>query len=64
MDLKNELSAATAKVTPAAAGSIYAGVTLNQAVAAATLIYIALQAGFLVYKWYWTHQDRKDDKLD
>ena len=47
----NEVKIETAKAVPAVAGAAAYGVTLNEAVAAATLAYIVLQAAYLIWKW-------------
>ena len=46
-----------AKITPAAAGAVYSQITLNEWVSIATLLYIALQIGLLVPK-YWSMMPR------
>jgi disulfide bond formation protein DsbB len=52
-----------AKITPAAAGAAWSwfGLTLNEWVAAATLLYIVAQIGLLVPK-YWAAFFRKDPR--
>ena len=45
-------SSAAAKITPAIGGTVYAGMTLNEWVALATLVYVLLQIGLLLPK-YW-----------
>lgn len=42
---------AAAKITPAGLGALWAGFTLNEWVAIATLIYVLAQTGLLVPKW-------------
>lgn len=54
--MHEELTTA-AKITPAAAGAVYAHFTLNECVSIATLLYIALQIGLLVPK-YWAMMPR------
>lgn len=48
----NEEELALAKTTPAIAGAMIYGLTLHDWVAIATLVYVALQVGLLVPK-YW-----------
>lgn len=50
--MKNEVAQETGKGLVAVVGTLWAAVTLNQAVALATLIYIVLQAAYLARKWY------------
>jgi uncharacterized membrane protein len=45
-------------ITTAAVG----GLTLNEWVALATLLYIVLQSGWLVWKWYHAIKDKKNEK--
>jgi uncharacterized membrane protein len=37
------------------------GLTLNEWVAIATLLYIVLQSGWLVWKWYHAIKDKKNE---
>ena len=37
------------------------GLTLNECVANATLLYIVLQSGWLVWKWYHAIKDKKNE---
>jgi hypothetical protein len=39
------------------------GITINEWVAIATLIYIVLQSGWLVWKWYHAIKDKKNADL-
>jgi hypothetical protein len=48
--MQDEITAA-AKMAPAGAGALLAGLTLNEWVALATLIYVLAQTGLLVPKW-------------
>lgn len=53
--MKQDVAAEAAKATPPIVISGWAwfhGLTLNQAVALATLAYIALQAAYLIWKWW------------
>jgi hypothetical protein len=46
---------------PAVGGAAYSAITLNSAVAYATLAYIALQAAYLLRKW-WREEKEKGEK--
>lgn len=46
-----EFKIEASKAIPAVGGSIFSAVTLNEAVAMATLIYIGLQGAYLIWKW-------------
>lgn len=59
MDVKHETVEQVYRAAPAVAGTAYSAITMNEIVAIATLIYIIIQAGFLIHKWYWAIQDRK-----
>lgn len=48
--MQDEYTAA-AKITPAAAGTIYSQLTLNDWVAIITIAYVALQIGLLIPKY-------------
>jgi len=52
-----ETVAAGAKVTPAVGGAWYSAMTLNEWVALATLVYVVLQAGLLLPKYYKLYKD-------
>lgn len=56
-------SAPPAGVTLMAAA---AGLSLNNIIGAATLVYIVLQAGYLLWKWRreWTASRRNGDAID
>lgn len=47
--MKAELTAEALKVTPPA---VVAAITLNDVLTVATLIYIGLQAAYLLWKWW------------
>lgn len=57
MQNKSDLAAEAVKSAPpvTVAGLTVAGVSLNDLVLLATLIYITLQAGFLLYRWVRVH---------
>jgi hypothetical protein len=53
--VKQEIAQETAKSAPAVVVTAWAwmsGLTLTDLVALATLAYIALQAGYLIWKWW------------
>lgn len=50
-EVTNEAVKATPPVMVSVAGW-FGGLTINQAVGIATIVYIALQAGYLVWKWH------------
>lgn len=53
-----EVRVETIKTVPALAGAAVYGITLNEWVAIATLIYIGLQAAYLIWKWVREAQGR------
>lgn len=57
--MRLEFQTETAKAVPAVVGTIWSGVTLNQMVATATLIYVVVQIAYLVWKW---RREIKDGK--
>lgn len=48
----SEAKAEAVKALPAVGGTWYATITLDKAVAAATLVYVLLQVAYLGWKWY------------
>ena len=50
-DMMREVGVATAKVTPAAAGTAITALTLNEWVAIVTIIYVVIQTLHLLWKW-------------
>jgi uncharacterized membrane protein len=52
MEARQETITAAAKITPAIGGAAYTAMTLNEWVALATLVYVLLQIGLLVPKYY------------
>lgn len=60
--MKHETVEQTAKAIPAIAGATYSAITLNELVMILTAVYIVLQMGFLLYKWYWYWIERKKNK--
>lgn len=62
-EMRHETAIETAKAAPAVVGAAIAGVTLNEAVAAATLFYILLQAGYLIWKWRRAYVQEKERRL-
>ena len=57
MQQKADLATETAKASPpvAVAGATVAGMPINDLVLWVTLIYLALQIGFLLYRWSRMH---------
>lgn len=57
MQQKADIAAETAKAAPpvTVAGASVAGLTINDMILWATLIYIVLQIGFLLYRWQRLH---------
>jgi hypothetical protein len=53
MQQKSDIAAEVAKATPpvTVAGATVAGVQVNDLILWATLVYIVLQIGFLLYRW-------------
>jgi hypothetical protein len=64
MQTKSELAAETLKATPpaAVAGLTLMGVSLNDVVLIATLVYLSVQIAFLVYKWIKLHRGSNDNE--
>lgn len=63
MQHKTDIAAEALKATPpvTVASATLAGATLNDIVLIATLIYIVLQASFLLYRWWRVHTGRGGD---
>lgn len=59
---KQEVMVEGIKSTPAIMGAAYSTLTLNEWVAAATLIYIVVQCGILVHKHYYFVKEKKAQK--
>jgi hypothetical protein len=61
MQQKADIAAEAAKAAPpvTVAGATVAGVTINDLILWATLVYIVLQIGFLLYRWQRLHFVRK-----
>jgi len=49
--MKTEKSIETVKAVPAIGGAVTYSITLNEVVAIATILYIALQIAYLIWKW-------------
>ncbi len=64
MSYKSDVAAEAAKAAPpvTVAGATVAGVQVNDLILWATLIYIVLQIGFLLYRWQRLHFSRKADE--
>lgn len=50
-NMKIETTVESAKAAPAIIGATLSAVTMNELVAGATLVYILLQAAYLIWKW-------------
>lgn len=59
---KSDAAAEAIKATPpvTVAGATLAGMSLNDMVLIATLIYIMLQASFLLYRWWRLHTGKDE----
>jgi len=57
--MKTTIQTETLKSVPAVTGAVTYGLTLNELVAIATLVYITLQAAYLVWKWIREYQAPK-----
>jgi 4-hydroxybenzoate polyprenyltransferase len=55
--VNNEVAKQTGKGLLAVVGAVASAFTLNQLVALATLVYIALQAAYLARKWWREEQE-------
>lgn len=60
MEQKADIAAETAKAAPpvTVVGATVFGVTINDLILWATLIYLVLQIGFLLYRWQRLHFSR------
>lgn len=61
-NMKLEFQQESIKAAPAVAGTVYSTVTLNEWVAIATLIYILLQTGYLLWKWHKEYKGHAKNK--
>ncbi len=63
MQQKTDIAAEAAKATPpvTVAGATLAGVTVNELILWATLIYLVLQIAFLLYRWGRLHFGKKGE---
>lgn len=61
MSYKSDVAAEAAKAAPpvTVAGATVAGVQVNDLILWATLVYIVLQIGFLLYRWQRLHFSRR-----
>jgi len=60
---KSDVLSEAAKAAPPVAittAVTIGGLTLNEWVAIATLLYVVLQSGWLIWKWYHAIKERKD----
>jgi hypothetical protein len=64
MSYKSDVAAEVAKAAPpvTVAGATVAGVQVNDLILWATLVYIVLQIGFLLYRWQRLHFSRRVDE--
>lgn len=56
----SDLAAQAARAAPAAAGAVASAVTMSEWVAIATITYVIVQAGYLVWKWRWEHIEKTE----
>jgi hypothetical protein len=63
VEQKSDIAAEVAKATPpvTVAGATVAGVQVNDLILWATLVYIVLQIGFLLYRWGRMHFGKGDE---
>lgn len=66
MQQKADIASEAAKASPpvAVAGATMAGIQVNDLILWATLIYIVLQIGFLLYRWQRLHFARKAEDAE
>ncbi len=64
MSYKSDVAAEAAKAAPpvTVAGATVAGVQVNDLILWATLVYIVLQIGFLLYRWQRLYFSRRADE--
>jgi len=64
MSYKSDVAAEVAKAAPpvTVASATVAGVQVNEMILWATLTYIVLQIGFLLYRWHRMHLSGKEHK--
>ena len=64
MQQKADIAAEAAKATPpiTVAGATVAGVQVNDLILWATLIYLVLQIGFLLFRWQRLYFSRRSDE--
>lgn len=64
MQQKADIASEAAKAAPpvTVAGATVAGVTINDLILWATLVYLVLQIGFLLYRWQRLHFSRKAEE--
>lgn len=60
--LKQETQIEALKAAPAVGGAVIASLTLNEWVAIATLIYVVLQTGLLLIKYYEIFKSKSQNK--
>lgn len=57
--VKTETATQAIKATPAVVGATIAGLTLNEVVAVLTIVYVALQTMYLLWKWRKEYRENK-----
>jgi hypothetical protein len=64
MSYKSDVAAEAAKAAPpiTVAGATVAGVQVNDLILWATLIYLVLQIGFLLFRWQRLYFSRRSDE--
>lgn len=50
--IDQDVKVQTIKAIPAIAGTLFYSITLNEVIGWATLVYIILQAAYLIWKWH------------
>lgn len=62
--MKSDVSAEALKATPplAVSGAVLGGVHVHELIAWATLAYIVVQIGFLLFRWWRLANNQKDDE--
>ena len=66
MQQKADIASEAAKAAPpvTVAGATVAGVTINDLILWATLVYLVLQIGFLLYRWQRLHFASKEESAE
>lgn len=66
MQQKADIASEAAKAAPpvTVAGATLVGVTVNELILWATLIYLVLQIGFLLYRWHRLHFHKDEESKE